>query len=105
MQSVVHIESSSDLVSVFNSNSGVIIDVRTSDDYSLGHIRNAINLDLMSTDFADFFADLNRNTELFVYCMDGIRSKVAVSILNEMGFKHIVILTNGIETWDGTLLS
>jgi len=105
VQSVVHIESSSDLVSVFNSDSGVIIDVRTAEDFSLGHIQGAINLDLMSPVFADFFAELNRNTELFVYCTDGIRSKVAVSILKEMGFKHIVILTNGIETWDGTLLS
>jgi rhodanese-related sulfurtransferase len=104
VQSITHITSSKELNKVFDTTSGLIVDVRNENDFDKNHVSGAINVNLMSPSFADVFTNLDKSRQLFVYCTDGTRSKVAVRILREMGFHHLYLLTEGILEWDGNLL-
>ena len=55
-----------------------ILDVRTFDEYSDGHIQDAINIDLTSPDFEIHLDSLNKNDIYLVYCRTGGRSAMAV---------------------------
>ena len=79
------------------------MDIRSHTDYNVGHLPSAVNIDLMSQQFVEYFSNLKKDTDLFLYCTDGSRSKVAVRILTEMGFHQLYNLANGIREWDDIL--
>lgn len=73
----------------------IIIDVREPFEYASGHVEGAINIppsELMSG--AQQLEDLDKNTELIVYCKTGSRSNVSIQVLKQMGFTNLV---NGIN--------
>lgn len=62
---------------------GILLDVRTEEEFSEGHIRGAINIPL------DRLAEteLAKNKKLFVYCHSGARSGRAVAYLQSQGYQ------------------
>lgn len=81
-----------------------LIDVRSNDLYSEGHIPGAVNIALESPDFLSQIETLNKNNTVAVYCRGGRQSKEAAQKLSAAGFK-VVELEGGILTWDGEVLS
>lgn len=77
-----------------------LVDVRTPEEFSEGHIPGAINLPLGMIDrlAEDRLPDKNRKT--LVYCYSGSRSLQAARILTNLGYGHIVE-TGGIMNWTG----
>ncbi len=63
----------------------LLIDVRTEGEYLAGHLRRAINIPLGLLRL--MLPHLNSKQELLVYCDCGIRSRAAVYLLAEQGFK------------------
>ncbi|MCQ2375465.1 MAG: rhodanese-like domain-containing protein [Salinivirgaceae bacterium] len=64
-----------------------LVDVRTADEYSAGHLANAINIDVKETDFTQKVDSLlNKEQPVAVYCRSGRRSKQAAEILVNKGF-------------------
>lgn len=100
MQSNIHIESLIEYEKLYKQSDGLSIDLRNQKEYKKGHLKGSIHLDLMSKHFVEYFTDLSKTKTLFLYCMDGSRSKVALRILNEMGFTDVHHLKNGIEMFD-----
>jgi thioredoxin len=78
---------------------GQIVDVRTSGEFTQGHITNAQNIDVRSSDFQQNASKLDKNKAVFVYCLSGGRSASAMNILSSMGFKEIYNLSKGIMSW------
>ena len=76
-----------------------IIDVRTSGEFSQGHIVNAKNMDINSSDFQQKVAKLDKNKAVMLYCLSGGRSSNAMSVLSSMGFKEIYNLSGGMMRW------
>jgi rhodanese-related sulfurtransferase/thioredoxin-related protein len=76
-----------------------IIDVRTSGEFSQGHIKYAKNIDISSNDFQQNAAKLDKNKPVFVYCLTGSRSAYASNALSSMGFKEIYNLAGGMMRW------
>ena len=101
MQNQTSIKSIIEFKRLYGKSEGFIVDIRSTEDFGKGHMPQALNLDLMSQGFVEYFSELNRNTEVFLYCSDGSRSKVAVKVLSEMGFEHLFNLKNGINQWEG----
>ena len=66
-----------------------LIDVRTPEEYSSGHIPNAINININDSEFEQKIENLDKNEPILVYCRSGGRSGSAASILEEKGFKKI----------------
>ena len=81
----------------------LILDVRTPDEYTKKHIKNAINfpLDTISADTAKKVIQ-NRNQKLFIYCHTGRRSKIASEKLALLGYVNIVEF-GGIDDWKGEM--
>ncbi|WP_336248592.1 rhodanese-like domain-containing protein [Stomatohabitans albus] len=69
---------------------GTLIDVRTPEEFSEGHLDGAINLDVSAFSFADEIAKLNKDDTYTVYCRSGNRSAQAVKQMNQAGFTHVV---------------
>jgi thioredoxin len=78
-----------------------IIDVRTPDEYSDGHITDAINIDWRGNDFSTAVEKLNKNKPVMVYCLSGGRSSQAAEFLKKDGFKNVYELDKGILAWKG----
>ena len=79
-----------------------IVDVRTAAEYAEGHIPNAVNIDVYSSDFADKIAKLDKERTVAIYCRSGRRSKSAAEQAVKQGFK-VVELDGGVLSWRGKL--
>ncbi len=79
----------------------IIVDVRTADEYSGGHIPNAINIDVKRAGFL-YEADekLSKDKTIAVYCQGGIRSRKAASLLSDGGYT-VINLAGGFSEWKG----
>jgi rhodanese-related sulfurtransferase len=77
----------------------VILDVRTPQEYSSGHLNNSINRDFKSPSFPGQIAKLDRYNAYLLYCRTGRRSAQAVMLMRSLGFRELYNLTNGLEQW------
>lgn len=77
-----------------------IVDVRTSAEFSEGHIANAVNMDVTSDDFESKIATLDKEKPVMVYCKSGGRSAKAAAILRDNGFKQVYDLDGGMIGWN-----
>ncbi len=85
------------------SKSGVqLIDVRTAQEYSEGHIPGAMNIDVNAPDFEENIKVLDKKGNVAIYCRSGRRSKMAANKLTAAGFK-VVELDTGFLSWDGAV--
>ena len=75
----------------------LILDVRTAQEYSQGHLRGAVNIP--ASELSRRTGELGKNRAILVYCQSGSRSAQASSILVEAGFTHIYNMEGGITTW------
>ena len=77
----------------------IILDVRSEDSFMIKHIKNAINIPYR--DLQGRTDELDNAKEIIIYCsnFDCGLSKNAVSLLLKAGFKNVVALEGGIESW------
>ena len=77
-----------------------LIDVRTPEEFSAGHIDGAINIDFYDKSFAEDIAALSKNKPVIFYCKSGGRSKkAAYHAIEEVGFKEVYDLKGGYNAW------
>ncbi len=79
----------------------IILDVRTKDEFSKGHVANATMIDFYKDDFKQQIGKLDKSKPIFVYCASGGRSGSASKMLSEMGFKSVFDLKGGMRAWAG----
>lgn len=70
-----------------------IVDVRTSQEYSLNSIEGAINIPL--DDLRERLGELDPSKRIYVHCAVGLRGYLATRILRERGFAHVYNLSGG----------
>ncbi len=78
---------------------GVLVDVRTPEEFKAGHLNDAVNINWYDADFADQFKDIDKSKTIYVYCKMGGRSSKAQARLTELGFMSVVNLEGGYDTW------
>ena len=72
-----------------SSENYVIVDARTSEEFSEGHIKNAINLDYEEvTQKAESLLP-DKNQLILIYCRSGRRSKIAAESLCQLGYTNV----------------
>ena len=94
----INIISESDFFEIQDSDY-TLIDVRTQDEFDLGHIDSAINLDFYSETFQNEILSLRKNEKIVLYCRTNNRSSKTATILKENGFKDILVIRGGITEW------
>lgn len=78
-----------------------LIDVRTVEEYDLGHIEGSINIDFKNQEkFNQFFGKLDKKKPVYLYCRSGNRSKKSADILLEIGFSEVYDLKGGFVEWN-----
>ncbi|MFZ2283285.1 MAG: rhodanese-like domain-containing protein [Lutibacter sp.] len=76
-----------------------IIDIRTPQEFSEGHIEGAININYFDDNFLDQIAKYDKNQPIFIYCRSGNRTTSASKKAADFGFKEIYDLEGGILYW------
>lgn len=76
-----------------------LIDVRTPEEFSAGHIPNALNINYKAPDFKEKISQLDPSRPVFVYCAGGNRSSKSCPILSEAGFQQIIDLKGGFNAY------
>ncbi|NHN24350.1 rhodanese-like domain-containing protein [Flavobacterium jejuense] len=81
---------------------GVILDVRTEDEFNNGKIPDALNIDIFKGQgFIYALEELDKTKNYYVYCAAGSRSANACNIMRELGFTNAYNLVGGISQWEG----
>lgn len=77
-----------------------VLDVRTPEEYSGGHLQNALNIDWNGNSFDQQISSLDKSKPVLVYCRSGSRSAAAASKMRAAGFKEVYELQGGIMKWN-----
>jgi phage shock protein E len=65
----------------------VVIDVRTPDEWSSGHLENAMNIEWQ--DIQNITNSVNKDEKIYLYCRSGNRSGRATQILIDAGYSNV----------------
>lgn len=86
-------------VRLMNKENAFVLDVRTQDEFSQGHISDAINipLGLVDTRISDIHD--KKSLPIILVCQSGNRSMQAARLLKKHGFANIYNLTGGMASW------
>ena len=84
---------------------GIIIDVRTPEEFQSGHLKDASNIDYYSDDFSKKINLVQRDVPIYLYCRSGGRSSSAAKKMLKLGFKEVYNLNDGISSWISEELS
>jgi rhodanese-related sulfurtransferase len=77
----------------------VILDIRTPEEFSAGHLAGAINIDYYAADFEAQLSGLDLNVPYVMYCNSGNRSSNALPLMDSIGFEEVYELDGGIQAW------
>ena len=77
----------------------IILDVRTSGEFTTERLERAKNLDVNATYFMDSIDKLDKNKIYLVYCAGGSRSPGACTKLINKNFKTVYNMQGGISAW------
>ena len=80
----------------------VIIDVRTDDEVSEGHLPGALHCDIYGGPvFLEKIKNMDPAKNYYVYCRSGGRSAQACAVMQSVGIANTYNLIGGFDQWDG----
>jgi len=85
-------------VSRLRTEGAFLLDVRTPEEFALGHIEGAVNIS--NTDLRARLAEIPRDRFILLYCGVGIRGYLAERILRQNGWKDLANLAGGWKTYE-----
>lgn len=77
--------------------SGILLDVRTPEEFAAGHLESAVNINWFDADFKNQVEALDKQKTIYVYCKKGGRSAKAAHVLDSLGYKHVIDLIGGYD--------
>ncbi|HEX3031182.1 MAG TPA: rhodanese-like domain-containing protein [Bacillota bacterium] len=80
----------------------IIVDVRQSEEYALGHIRGAVLIPL--GELVKRLGEIEYTKTVAVVCASGSRSAKAASYLVSQGYARVLNLTGGMYAWSGEVI-
>ena len=81
----------------------IVVDVRTLEEYTEGHIPNAISVPLETIENEAEVKLKNKDDLILVYCRSGRRSREAALKLIEKGYTNVIDF-GGIKDWNGEVV-
>ena len=76
-----------------------IVDVRTPEEYTEGHLAHATNIDYNGESFKSEIEKLDKSKPTFVYCLSGGRSAKAADLMRKKGFTKVYEMKGGMLAW------
>ena len=78
----------------------IVLDVRTPEEFTAGHIAGAKNLNFYDSGFAKKLEALDKDRPYLVHCAVGGRSAKARRLMQTLKFKTIYHLEGGMKAWE-----
>lgn len=79
---------------------GIVLDVRTADEFKDGHIEGAVQYDYYETaSFETALKNMDKDATYYLYCRSGGRSGTVFNTMQQMGFSSVYELEGGILAW------
>jgi len=72
------------------TDSTIVLDVRTADEFASGHLEGAVNVDVQAPTFDALVSELPTDADVVVYCRSGNRSAAAIERMRQLGFTSLV---------------
>ena len=87
---------------LINRENGVVVDVRTVDEFAKGHIVDAVNI-LTTQIEANNLSQIEKHKDAptIVVCESGMRAPAAATALSKAGFTRVFVLRGGLASWRG----
>ena len=82
------------------ANKIVVLDVRTADEFAMGHVKGAINIDIRQADATSRIDKLDKKATYVVHCRTNRRSQIAVDHMVQAGFTNIYQMMDGMMGWN-----
>ncbi|MEZ6124832.1 MAG: rhodanese-like domain-containing protein [Planctomycetaceae bacterium] len=86
-----------ELRAAIGSGDAEVIDVRSNDEWNEGHLKQAKHRFLGR--LPESLSELPRDGQLIVHCQSGVRSAIAMSVLQAAGFSNPVNMSGGYQAW------
>lgn len=77
----------------------IVLDVRTVEEFQMGHLKGARNIDIRQSDFMAKVSELNKKNTYLVYCRTNHRSSAAVEYMIQQGFTQLYQMVDGYSGW------
>lgn len=92
--------SSKEFKKLIKNKNGILMDVRTLNEFKNGHLKEAGQLNYYSLSFKRKLLLLPKNQPIYIYCNTGYRSERAARILIKNGYPQVYNLAQGIMEWN-----
>ena len=85
---------------MINRENGVVVDIRTKDEFKKGHITDAVHI-LPSDIKANSFGSLesHKADPIIVVCKTGQTAQESANLLVKAGFENVSVLKSGLVAW------
>ncbi len=89
------------LTHLINRENGVVVDIRTKDEYKKGHITDSVHV-LPSDIKADNLGSLenHKSDPIIVVCKSGQTAQESANLLAKAGFTNVNLLKHGLMAWN-----
>lgn len=77
----------------------VILDVRTAGEFSRGKLQGSINCSVEQIGQSVESLIPNKKQKIYVYCLSGARSSVAVETMLQLGYTNVFHMNHGLLAW------
>lgn len=91
--------SSQQLVNMVNRQEALIVDIRSAEEFSKGHITAAKNIQLSKLNNQLSELEKWKNKPIIVVCNAGIQANGASTLLTKQGFEQVYKLQGGMQSW------
>jgi rhodanese-related sulfurtransferase len=77
----------------------IILDVRTPGEFARGKLQGSINLSVEQVESKVKSVILDTSKKIYVYCLSGARSTVAVETMRKLGYTNTFNMSHGLLAW------
>ena len=77
----------------------VVLDVRTPQEFSQGHVPGAVNMDISDPMFKKKIAGLDKSKTYLVHCAAGVRSNRACHLMSSLELAGLYDYKGGFKDW------
>ncbi len=75
-----------------------IFDLRSEEDFDFSRITDAILVDTKEK-FSSYLKDIDKDSPIFIYCEEGVRSEQCSKWLTHLGYTKVYQLKGGFKNW------
>ncbi|WPC73890.1 rhodanese-like domain-containing protein [Vibrio porteresiae] len=100
-KSVAKTISAAEVTHLVNRENGIVVDVRSQDEFKRGHItesRNVLPSDIKAGNFAGL--ESHKAAPIIVVCKTGQTAQESAELLAKAGFEKVFVLKSGLISWN-----